>query len=87
MPKQMPEPNGRITVVEPGDPNYATDGVPWSVCSRCNVFLPFASLVHVTCSSLLGVECTFDASGGEAQQQEPYGPETPAATAHVKADS
>ena len=70
-----PEPNGRITLVEPGDPNYVTDGVPWSVCSRCKVFRPFASRVHESCSNLLGVECTYDESDGEAQQQEPYGPE------------
>ena len=70
-----PEPNGRIKVVEPGDPNYATDGVPWSVCSRCSVFQPFASHALESCSNLLGVECTYDEYDG------------PAATAHVKADS
>ena len=66
-------PHGRITVVEPGDLNYATDGVPWSVCSRCKVFRPFASLYAKSCASVLGVECTYDESDGKAQQQEPYG--------------
>ena len=61
-------PSGSITVVEPGDPLYATDGVPWSVCSRCKVFRPFANLVHECCSSVLGAECTYDESDGEAQQ-------------------
>ena len=62
LPKQMPtpEPNGRITLVEPGDLNYATDGVPWPVCSRCKVFRPFANNVDNSCSNVLGVECTYE---------------------------
>ena len=66
-PKQMPksEPKRQqITVVEPGDLN-------WSVCTRCTVFRPFALIAHPTCSSLLGVECTYDDSDGEAQQPQP----------------
>ena len=62
LPKQMPtpEPNGRITLVEPGDLNDATDGVPWPVCSRCNVFRPFAHISDESCDAL-GVECTYEA--------------------------
>ena len=62
LPKQMPtpEPNGRITLVEPGDLNDATDGVPWPVCSRCKVFRPFANISDESCDAL-GVECTYEA--------------------------
>ena len=35
---------------------------------------PLPRLVHQSCSSVLGVECTFDELDAEAQQQEPYGP-------------
>ena len=44
-------------------------------CSRCNVYRTFARLGRASCSSVLGVECTYDESDGEAEQQEPYGPE------------
>ena len=77
MPKASLDMDGRITVVLPGDPDYATDSVPWSVCSRCGVYQPFALIMHPTCTSLLGVECTYDEYSvltGEAQQQQPYGP-------------
>ena len=67
-------PSGSITVVEPGDPLYATDGVPWSVCSRCQVFRPFAGATEESCANTIGVECTYDEPRGEAQQQEPYWP-------------
>ena len=69
-------PSGSITVVEPGDPLYATDGVPWSVCSRCKVFRPFAAATGESCANRIGVECTYDEPRGEAQQQEPYWPAT-----------
>ena len=46
-----------------------------SACSRCKVFRPFARLAGASCSSVLGVECTYGESDGEAEQQEPYGPE------------
>ena len=77
MPKVSLDTDGNITVVLPGDPDYATDSVPWSVCSRCGVYQPFALIVHPSCTSLLGVECTYDEYSvltGEAQQQQPYGP-------------
>ena len=63
--------NRRITVVEPGDLNYATDGVPWSVCSRCGVFRPFANATEESCLNVIGIECTYGESEWEAQQQEP----------------
>ena len=63
--------NRRIMVVEPGDLNYATDGVPWSVCSRCGVFRPFANATEECCLNVIGIECTYGESDGEAQQQEP----------------
>ena len=44
-------------------------------CSRCNVYRTFARLGRASCSSVLGVECEYDESDGEAEQQEPYGPE------------
>ena len=71
MPKASIDTDGNITVVLPGDPDYATDSVPWSVCSRCGVYQPFALIVHPSCTSLLGVECTYDDSDGEAQQPQP----------------
>ena len=63
LPKQMPtpEPNGRITVVEPDDLNNATDGVPWPTCSRCGVLRPFENISDESCSNVLGVECTYEA--------------------------
>ena len=77
-PKPMPEaePTGRITVVSPGDPDYATDGVPWLQCTICHVFQPFALTYHPSCTTLCGVECTYGESQQQeatlAQQQEPY---------------
>ena len=59
-------PQGRIIVVEPGNPVYATDGAPWPVCSRCNVFREFANVSETSCLSLLGIECDFGSNG------EPY---------------
>ena len=71
MPKPEPKreagavPHGRITVVEPGDLNYATDGFPWSVvCSRCGVFRPFANVTEESCLNVIGIECAYE----EAQQ-------------------
>jgi hypothetical protein len=61
----------RIMVVEPGDLNYATDGVPWLVCSRCGVFRPFANATEESCLNVIGIECTYGESEWEAQQQEP----------------
>ena len=63
-PKQMaePEPNGRITAVEPSDLNYATVGVSYAVCSRCNAFRPVG--LQGFCPRLYDVECTFDESDG-----------------------
>ena len=59
-------PQGRIIVVEPGNPVYATDGAPWPVCSRCNVFREFANVSETSCLSVLGIECDFGSNG------EPY---------------
>ena len=59
-------PQGRSIVVEPGNPVYATDGAPWPVCSRCNVFREFANVSETSCLSLIGIECDFGSNG------EPY---------------
>ena len=77
-PKPMPEaePTGRIALVSPGDPDYATDGVPWLQCTICHVIQPFALTYHPSCTTLCGVECTYGESQQQeatlAQQQEPY---------------
>ena len=63
--------NRRIMVVEPGDLNYATDGVPWSVCSRCGVFRPFANVTEESCLNVIGIQCSYGESEWEAQHQEP----------------
>ena len=59
-------PQGRLMVVERGNPVYATDGAPWPVCSRCNVFQEFANVSETSCLSLIGIECDFGSNG------EPY---------------
>ena len=63
-PKPMPEaePTGR----SPGDPYYATDGVPWLQCTICYVFQPDALTYQSSCRTMCGRECTY----GESQQQE-----------------
>ena len=59
-------PQGRLIVVERGNPVYATDGAPWPACSRRNVFREFANVSETSCLSLLGIECDFGSNG------EPY---------------
>ena len=63
-PKPMPEaePTGR----SPGDPYYATDGVPWLQCTICYVFQPDALTYHLSCKTMSGRECTY----GGTQQRE-----------------
>lgn len=67
-PKPMPEaePIGGMTVVSPGDPYYATDGVPWLQCRICHDFQPDALTIHCSRTSLCGRERTYR----ESQQQE-----------------
>ena len=78
-PQTIPTPDPkrqRIPVVESGDQLYATDGVPWPICSRCGVFRPFENATGESCLNVIGIECTHGEADGEAQQQEPCGPET-----------
>jgi hypothetical protein len=63
-PKPMPE--AEPTGFSPGDPYYATDGVPWLQCTICYVFQPDALTYQSSCTTMCGRECTY----GESQQQE-----------------
>ena len=53
-------PYGMIDLVQPDDPLYATDGVPWQSCTRCKVYQPFARCSDETCLNVLGIECIFE---------------------------
>ena len=53
-------PYGTIQLVQPNDPLYATNGVPWQSCTRCKVYQPFARCSDETCLNVLGIECIFE---------------------------
>ena len=69
-------PYGTIQLVQPNDPIYATNGVPWQSCTRCKVFQPFARYSDESCLNVLGIECIFE-SRHERAASSPSEPKKP----------